>query len=161
MAGTNTMDTVYTSSWTLAPNPLLPCYRLEDGLRKLNDLLVLMQLEHAGAALETQVSPALKCFWRSPPWPADQSLCYLSQLHPWFYLLGTFLTSALHLLGFSMDSPAWPSKFLGMEWTCLPLALTWCASSHSAQDTCKWAAAAALDFCSDPQQHKISVTCFC
>ena len=62
MAGTNMMDTVYTSSWTLTPNPLLPCYRLKDGLRELNDLLVLMQLECAGAALETQVSPALKCF---------------------------------------------------------------------------------------------------
>ena len=31
MEGTNTMDTVYTSSWTLVPNPLLPRYRLKDG----------------------------------------------------------------------------------------------------------------------------------
>ena len=60
----------------------------------------------------------------------DQSLCCdLSQLPPWVYLLGAFLTSALHLLGFSMDSPARPSKFPGVEWACLPLALAWCASS--------------------------------
>lgn len=162
MEDTNTMDTVYTSSWTLVPNPLLPHYRLKDGAQGAEWTVGAHQLEHAGAALQTQVSPALKCFWRSPPWPADQSLCYdLSQLHPWFYLLGAFLTSALHQRGFSMDSPAQPSKFPGMEWACLPLALTQCASSHFARYTCKWAAAAALDFCSDPQQHKISVTCFC
>lgn len=76
MEDTNTMDTVYTSSWTLVPNPLLPRYRLKDGAQGAEWTVGAHQLEHAGAALQTQVSPALKCFWRSPPWPADQSLLW-------------------------------------------------------------------------------------
>lgn len=50
------MDTVYTSSWTLAPNPSRPCYRPKDGLRELNDLQVFVQLEDAGTVLQTRLA---------------------------------------------------------------------------------------------------------
>lgn len=76
-------DTMMTPLDTLSckthTHSLSPMFQAEEWHLHLSDLPTLV---NSRAAVSTQVSQTLKCFWRSSPWPIGLSLCLYFMSNP-------------------------------------------------------------------------------